>query len=148
MNSFCKRYSHFSAKNIRLLCIESAKTVNEMTLNELVNLTTLWTTGPWSFTCLSVTKTAKFDHPKDFCSVFAQRNTIPVCLYGSVNKRLNYIARFGISAIVPKCQPYFNWHPPSTLSKLTLRNHRWKISLRFSFSQHGVARVEISSRGP
>ena len=33
----CKSYSHFSAKNIRILCIESAKTVNEMTLNELVN---------------------------------------------------------------------------------------------------------------
>ena len=31
----------FSAKNIRILCIESAKTVNEMTLNKLVKLTTL-----------------------------------------------------------------------------------------------------------
>ena len=31
----------FSAKNIRILYIESAKTVNEMTLNELVKLTTL-----------------------------------------------------------------------------------------------------------
>ena len=40
----------FSAKNIRILYIESAKTVNEMTLNELVKLTTLWTTGPWIFT--------------------------------------------------------------------------------------------------
>ena len=30
-----------SAKNIRILYIESAKTVNEMTLNELVTLTTL-----------------------------------------------------------------------------------------------------------
>ena len=30
----------FSAKNIRILYIESAKTVNEMTLNELVKLTT------------------------------------------------------------------------------------------------------------
>ena len=37
----------FSAKNIRILYIESTKTVNEMTLNELVKLTTLWTTGPW-----------------------------------------------------------------------------------------------------
>ena len=37
----------FSAKNIRILYIESAKTINEMTLNELVKLTTLWTTGPW-----------------------------------------------------------------------------------------------------
>ena len=33
-------------KNIRILYIESAKTVNEMTLNELVKLTALWTTGP------------------------------------------------------------------------------------------------------
>ena len=37
----------FQQKNIRILYIESAKTVNEMTLNELVKLTTLWTTGPW-----------------------------------------------------------------------------------------------------
>ena len=36
----------FSAKNIRLLYTDSAKTVNEMTLNELVKLTMLWTTGP------------------------------------------------------------------------------------------------------
>ena len=40
----------FSAKNIRILYIESAKTVNKMTLNELVKLTTLWTTGPTLFT--------------------------------------------------------------------------------------------------
>ena len=36
-----KLLTFFSAKNIRILCIESAKTVNEMTLNELVKLTTL-----------------------------------------------------------------------------------------------------------
>ena len=34
-------FAHFSAKNIRILYIESAKTVNEMTLNELVKLMTL-----------------------------------------------------------------------------------------------------------
>ena len=39
----------FSAKNFRILYIESAKPVNEMTLNELVKLTTLWTTGPCNF---------------------------------------------------------------------------------------------------
>ena len=39
-------FTFFSAKNIRILYTESAKTVNEMTLNELVKLTTLWTTGP------------------------------------------------------------------------------------------------------
>ena len=37
-----KQLTFFSAKNIRILCIECAKTVNEMTLNELVKLTTLW----------------------------------------------------------------------------------------------------------
>ena len=42
----CKSYSIFSAKNIRILYMESANTVNELTLNELVKLTTLWTTGP------------------------------------------------------------------------------------------------------
>ena len=38
----------FSAKNIKVLYIESAKTVNEMTLNKLVKLTTLnnWATTP------------------------------------------------------------------------------------------------------
>ena len=48
VSSFCSaKATHiFSAKNIRILCIESARTVNEMTLNELVKLTTLWTTGP------------------------------------------------------------------------------------------------------
>ena len=42
MSSFCSaKATHiFSAKNIRILCIESAKTVNEMTLNDLVKLTT------------------------------------------------------------------------------------------------------------
>ena len=49
VSSFCSaKATHiFSAKNIRILYIESVKTVNEMTLNELVKLTTLWTTGPW-----------------------------------------------------------------------------------------------------
>ena len=54
VSSFCKathifsaKATHiFSAKNIRILYIESAITVNEMTLIELVKVTTLWTTGP------------------------------------------------------------------------------------------------------
>ena len=48
VSSFCSaKATHiFLAKNIGILYIESAKTVNEMTLNELVKLTTLWTTGP------------------------------------------------------------------------------------------------------
>ena len=52
MSSFCSaKATHiFSAKNIRILCIEPAKTVNEITLNELVKLMTFWTTGPWLLT--------------------------------------------------------------------------------------------------
>ena len=48
VSSFCNaKATHiFSAKNIRILYIESAKTVNEMTLNEFVKLTTHRTTGP------------------------------------------------------------------------------------------------------
>ena len=48
VSSFC------TAKNIRKLYIESAKTVNEMTLNKLVKLKTLWTTGPWCIISLYV----------------------------------------------------------------------------------------------
>ena len=50
VSSFCSaKATHiFSAKNIRILYIESAKTLNEMSINELVKLTTLWTTGPWN----------------------------------------------------------------------------------------------------
>ena len=56
VSSFCSaKATHiFSAKNMRILYIESAKTVNEMTHNELVKLTTLRTTGPWYFTYFSV----------------------------------------------------------------------------------------------
>ena len=56
MGSFCSaKATHiFSAKNIRIFYIESAKTVNEMTLNELVKLTMLWTTGLWFFAHYSV----------------------------------------------------------------------------------------------
>ena len=50
VSSFCSaKATHiFSAKKFRKLYIESAKIVNEMAHNELVKLTTLWTTGPWA----------------------------------------------------------------------------------------------------
>ena len=42
MGSFSAKATHiFSAKNIRILYSESAKTVNKTTLNELVKLTML-----------------------------------------------------------------------------------------------------------
>ena len=48
VSGFCnaKATHNFSAKNIRILYIESAKTVNKMTHNELVKLTKPWTAGP------------------------------------------------------------------------------------------------------
>ena len=54
VSSFCtaKATHIFSAKNIRILYIESAKSVNKTNLNELVKLTTLWTTGPCSLRIL------------------------------------------------------------------------------------------------
>ena len=50
MSSFCtvKATHIFSAKNIRILYIESAKKVNESTLNELVKLRTLCQEGQLS----------------------------------------------------------------------------------------------------
>ena len=81
-----KLLTFFSAKNIKILYIESTKTVNEMTLNELVKLTTLWTTGPWhlkkrthsytwssemmtsSYTALSLRKHTYFKYTKNFTS--------------------------------------------------------------------------------
>ena len=63
--SFCSaKATHiFPAKNIRILCIESAKTVNEMTLNELVKLTMLWTTGPWLVFIVHMKKFCIFGYP-------------------------------------------------------------------------------------
>ena len=58
-NCSAKAIHIFSAKNNRILYIESAKTVNEMTLNELVKLTTLWTTGPWCQGCVMYSKPSK-----------------------------------------------------------------------------------------
>ena len=50
-----KLLTFFQQKNIRILSIESAKTINEMTLNELVKLTTLWKTKPCTFNCITLT---------------------------------------------------------------------------------------------
>ena len=67
VSSFCSaKAAHiFLAKNIRILYIESAKSVNEMTLNELVKLTMLWSTGPW---CQSVLQFLSI-----FCSTLTYR---------------------------------------------------------------------------
>ena len=50
MSSFCirirKSYSHFFSKNTCELDIVLTRTVNILTTNKLVKLTTLWTTGP------------------------------------------------------------------------------------------------------
>ena len=76
VSSFCSaKATHiFSAKNFRKLYIESAKIVNEMALNELVKLTTLWTTGPCS---LRVLYNSKFNMFRDKC---CRCNEGPLCV--------------------------------------------------------------------
>ena len=66
-----KLLTFFSAKNIRILYTESAKTVNEMTLNELVKLTTLWTPGPRNFAF-------------PFCPFWISMHTTLTTLYGFI----------------------------------------------------------------
>ena len=60
--------------------IEAAKTVNEMTLNELVKLTTLWTTGPSfaSFMCSLFPRTTLIDFS-------FMKDLIQLRFYGPVN---------------------------------------------------------------
>ena len=47
----CKSYSHFFSKNTCELDIVLTRTVKILSTKELVKLTTLWTTGPWSPYC-------------------------------------------------------------------------------------------------
>ena len=49
----------FSAKNIRILYIESTKTVNEMTIKEPAKLKRLWTTGSCFILLLTVVKSVE-----------------------------------------------------------------------------------------
>ena len=85
VSSFCSaKATHiFSAKNFRKLYIESAKIVNEMALNELVKLRTLWTTRPRcpkflvnKATCSDYPKICKFkekqSRPWSNCSIRTQ----------------------------------------------------------------------------
>ena len=83
VSSFCSaKATHiFSAKNIRILYIESAKTLNEITLNELVKLTTLWTTGPWLFCIGMVVWCFCFLFIVAFAHVYTCRFITCLCLF-------------------------------------------------------------------
>ena len=97
----------FSAKNFRKLYIESAKTVNEMTLNELVKLTTLWTTGPCYFsyfsmkTCTLLISCCSIIRPIQNCSTllisfFKEKiwfNIYVNCLLGRFTLTINFIVQ-------------------------------------------------------
>ena len=108
MSSFCSaKATHiFSAKNIRILYIESAKTVNEMTLNELVKLTTLWTTGPRYVL-----------YPFKFC--LATRNCI--CKTCSICLRLIKAKTGPVSNTKPSKRKYkYMYHDSNTFFKMML----------------------------
>ena len=59
--------------------IESAKTVNEMTLNELVKLTTIWTTGP---STLQLKKYLVWSYAFRKCFQFCVENGFPIANLG------------------------------------------------------------------
>ena len=92
VSSFCSaKATHiFSAKNIRILCIESAKTVNEMTLNELVKLTTLWTTRPRSMIFFLILLENRTWHFMQIVSPFLLRRqpawNVKACILGKWEK--------------------------------------------------------------
>ena len=50
VRSFCsaKSFSHFFNKNISIFVVKVVKHLMSWPLNELVKLTMLWTTGPWT----------------------------------------------------------------------------------------------------
>ena len=91
VSSFCSaKATHiFSAKNIRILCIWSAKTVNEMTLNDVVKLTTLWTTGPRIssryLNAVSVSPFIKYKSVRpSFHPISSLTPSISACFYNAV----------------------------------------------------------------
>ena len=118
-----------SAKNIRILYIESAKTVNEMTLNELVKLTTLWTTGPCSLDILYNGKFLLMTTSLGTNTVVVKRihcTWIIVILVGALLKRmvinpLRTLALYDcVHNVLPEIQHLtrvcsFHWSRPDTL---------------------------------
>ena len=79
-----KLLTFFQQKNIRILCIESTKTANEMTLNELVKLTMLWTTGPWYFSFF-------FLSTKAYYVIGTLYISVPYDVIGTSNEYLQYM---------------------------------------------------------
>ena len=102
VSSFCSaKATHiFSAKNIRILCIESARRVNEMTLNELVKLTTLWTTGPRFVHCQHLM------HATFFLTTGCNMNAISLCPW-SVDVVVHHLEMIRITLILKKTEKSF-----------------------------------------
>ena len=76
----CKSYSHFFSKTIRKSNTESTKTVNEMALNELVKLTTLWKTGLSTWTTEGQNKDITSDINNLLILIHLQIQTCSVCI--------------------------------------------------------------------
>ena len=114
VSSFCiANATHiFSAKNIRILCIESAKTANEMTFNELVKLTMLWTTGPCKLFFIKLTEHSIYHC--NVCNVMMQHccHIFWVCTTVQWSHTIFHYAGFKYSVL---CAHLFtsNWQLPS-----------------------------------
>ena len=117
VSSFCSaKATHiFSAKNIRILYIESAKTVNEMTLNELIKLTTLWTTGPRTLKNSEILWKQRPSHRKKK----AICNTLLIPPSAILNDIL-FLELFQIGPLILKGQKVWNalcWSAVETISR-------------------------------
>ena len=77
VSSFCKSYSHFFSKNTCELDIVLTRKFNILTPNELVKLTMLWTTGPWSTTSETYFRTYTPAHSCSLIRIFTG------CILGS-----------------------------------------------------------------
>ena len=114
VSSFCSaKATHiFSAKNIRILCIEPAKTVTEMTFNELVKLTTLWTTGPCTLTVLT-SIWIPYVSKRGFGHEYVQRRFRPDSTFALSDQNRHW-AHLG----EPRMQSFFMW---TTIALIRLR---------------------------
>ena len=136
MSSFCSaKATHiFSAKNMRILYIESAKIVNEMTLNELVKLTTLWTTGPRCVLIRSILQRCFLWVPTTYVFMkkwekYLSGYTYLIWTYGNKYLQQVYLKHMFQREIRKLCRGNYSGYPSNISS---WRNKR-KISIVFAW---------------
>ena len=127
MSSFCiwKSFSHFFSKNTCELDIVLTRTVNILTINELVKLTTLWTTGPW---CLFI---SLYFFPFIFSLLFF--------FFSFCFQRLPHFRIFFQRVIFLLILPLDNSHPYlPTLVNTDVLKHEWTLHYMIPGCPHSL----------